>query len=56
MNPQEMRRRYAETLCAIANLRMEAIVEPFARGPREELLVPAPRRIGHAQPLDPAVP
>jgi hypothetical protein len=56
MNPQEMRRRYAETLCAIANLRIEAIVEAFARGPREDFLGPAPWRIGHAQPLDPAVP
>ncbi len=56
MNPQEIRRTYAETLRTIANLRVEAIVEVFARVPREDFLGPAPWKIGHAQPLDPAVP
>lgn len=56
MNPQEIRRTYAETLRAIANLRVEAIVEAFARVPREEFLGAPPWEIGHAQPLDPAVP
>jgi hypothetical protein len=43
-------------LRAIANLRVIAIVEAFARVPREGFLGPAPWQIGHAQPLDPAVP
>lgn len=51
MNPQEIRRTYAETLRTIANLRVEAIVEAFARVPREEFLGPAPWQTAQAQPL-----
>jgi protein-L-isoaspartate(D-aspartate) O-methyltransferase len=57
MNPQEIRRTYAETLRAIANLRVEAIVEAFARVPREEFLGPPPWQVGQVgQPFNPAVP
>jgi protein-L-isoaspartate(D-aspartate) O-methyltransferase len=56
MELQEHRRTYAETLRASTNLRAEAIVAAFARVPREEFLGPAPWQIGHAQPLNPAVP
>jgi hypothetical protein len=34
MNPQEIRRKYAEMLRTSANLRVGAIVEAFARVPR----------------------
>jgi protein-L-isoaspartate(D-aspartate) O-methyltransferase len=57
MNPQEIRRKYGETLRAIANLRVEAIVEAFARVPRQQFLGPAPWQVGHVgQPFNPAVP
>ena len=47
MNPQEIRRRYAETLRTIANLGVDAIVEAFARIPREEFLGSPPWQVGH---------
>jgi len=56
MNPHEIRRAYAETLRTIANLRAEAIVEAFARVPREAFLGPPPWQVGQAQPFNPAVP
>jgi protein-L-isoaspartate(D-aspartate) O-methyltransferase len=57
MNAQEIRRTYAETLRAIANLHVEAIVEAFARVPREDFLGLPPWRVGHVgQPFNPAVP
>jgi protein-L-isoaspartate(D-aspartate) O-methyltransferase len=56
MNPQEIRRKYAEMLRTSANLRVGAIVEAFATVPREDFLGPAPWLIGHTQPFDLAVP
>jgi protein-L-isoaspartate(D-aspartate) O-methyltransferase len=56
MNPYEIRRTYAETLRAVVNLRVEAIVEAFARVPREDFLGPPPWQIGRAQPPGSAVP
>jgi protein-L-isoaspartate(D-aspartate) O-methyltransferase len=57
MNLPEIRRSYAEKLRAIANLRVEAVVEAFARVPREEFLGPPPWQTGQVgQPFNPAVP
>lgn len=56
MNPKKIQQRYAETLRTIANLRMDALVEAFARIRREEFLGPPPWQVGHSQPLNPAVP
>jgi protein-L-isoaspartate(D-aspartate) O-methyltransferase len=56
MSPQEIRRMYAERLRTAANLRMEAIVEAFARVPREEFLGPVPWQIGQPQLRDRAAP
>ena len=41
----ELRRRYAETLRAAANLRSEALVQAFARVPREHFLGPGPWQV-----------
>ena len=38
MSPQGLRRKYAETLRTIANVRVEAVVEAFAQVPREAFL------------------
>ncbi len=54
MNLQEIRQRYAETVCTIANVHGEAIVEAFAKVPREDFLSSPPWQIGHAQPLQSA--
>jgi protein-L-isoaspartate(D-aspartate) O-methyltransferase len=56
MNSQEIRRKYAETLRASADLRAEAIMEAFAGVPCEGFLGPPPWQIGHAQPFEPAAP
>ncbi len=56
MNIEEIRWKYAKTLRTIADLRIEAIVEAFARIPREDFLDPPPWQIGHAQTLDPGIP
>ena len=55
MSPQEIRRMYAERLRTAANLR-QAIVEAFARVPREEFLGPVPWQIGQPQLRDRAAP
>jgi protein-L-isoaspartate(D-aspartate) O-methyltransferase len=56
MNPQEIRRHYAETLRTIAHVRTDAIVEAFARIRREEFLGPPPWQVGQSQPGNPAAP
>jgi len=57
MNLQETRRTYAEKLRDIANLRVETIVEAFARVPREDFLGPPPWQVGQVgQPYNPAAP
>ena len=54
MNPSEIRRRYAESLCATAGVSARALMDAFARVPRERFLDAGPW--GIAQPLDPADP
>src|SRR5262245_31251252 len=55
MNVQEIRRKYAEALRTIANLHTEAVVEAFARVPREDFLGPPPWQVGQAQPASATV-
>jgi hypothetical protein len=43
MNPQEIRRKYAEMLRTSANLRVGAIVEAFARVPRRRAVASSRR-------------
>ena len=52
MNVQDIRRKYAETLRTIANVQTEAILEAFARVPREDFLGPPPWQVGQAQPFN----
>ncbi len=56
MNPQEIRRGYAETLGTVANLGVNAIVDAFARVRREEFLGPPPWQVGHSPSRNPPVP
>jgi protein-L-isoaspartate(D-aspartate) O-methyltransferase len=54
MDLETIRRKYAEEVCARANVHQEALVEAFARVPRERFLGPGPWLI--AQLLNPEVP
>ena len=54
MDIEAIRRKYAEDLRASAHIRLSALVEAFARVPRERFLDPGPWQI--AQPLDPNEP
>ena len=54
MNLSEIRRRYAESLCATVGVTAGALMDAFARVPRERFLDAGPWRV--AQPLNPADP
>ncbi len=54
MSLDEIRRRYAEEVCRVAETQNEVLLDAFARVPRERFLGPGPWLI--AQPLNPAAP
>jgi protein-L-isoaspartate(D-aspartate) O-methyltransferase len=54
MDPSALRRRFAEHVCAVAEARSPALVDAFARVPRERFVGPGPWQI--AQPFDHATP